>query len=152
MLVEGAWSFLFAMMSSAFIAWFCSRCRKTSKLIFFFASMWTIPDLVQEIESIGRMLQVRLKAFTAGSKKAEEFEKGMLHTLCSKINGLNVLSIMDAQQLYQAISSSDLNEGQQSAISECIDAKLTEEKETHASSDTLSPQLVEHLATYLTNA
>ena len=94
------------MMSSAFIAWFCSRCRKTSKLIFFFASMWTIPDLVQEIESIGRMLQVRLKAFTAGSKKAEEFEKGMLHTLCSKINGLNVLSIMDAQQLYQAISSS----------------------------------------------
>ena len=114
--------------------------------------MWTIPDLVQEIESIGRMLQIRLKAFTAGSKKAEEFEKGMLHTLCSKINGLNVLSIMDAQQLYQAISSSDLNEGQQSAISECIDAKLTEEKETHASSDTLSPQLVEHLATYLTNA
>ena len=92
--------------------------------------MWAIPDLVQEIESIGRMLQVRLKAFTAGSKKAEEFEKGMLHTLCSKINGLNVLSIMDAQQLYQAISSSDLNEGQQSAISECIDAKLTEEKET----------------------
>jgi len=116
--------------------------------------MWTASDLVVEIGSIASLLETRLKAFSAGSQKGKEFEDGIIKNFCNKVKSLPSLTMADATQLYDAVSSSCLSNDQQRAVNDCVDEKLSNPSSaSHPSpSGPVTPQLVEHLWNFLTIA
>ena len=118
------------------------------------AKMWTASDLVVEIGSIASLLETRLKAFSAGSQKGKEFEDGIIKNFCNKVKSLPSLTMADATQLYDAVSSSCLSNDQQRAVNDCVDEKLSNPSSaSHPSpSGPVTPQLVEHLWNFLTIA
>ena len=110
-------------------------------------ALWTVHDVVEEIEGVACLLQSRRNTSRQG---AEEREKSLVANCVRKIEAMAQLSAQDAATLFDKVGKTSLSEELKQMICDGIDATLTKETQLPSGPAMVKPQTLTHIQNYLT--